>query len=89
MKKNKGSPPNNEQEIKEFLHSKSNDNTERLLEKLKTNPEGLEESEAEERLDKYGPNEVLYGKRKPWYLYLLHSFLDPFILILLLSLIHI
>ena len=43
----------------------------------------LEDIEAAKRLEKYGPNEVVYEKKKPWYMYLFRAFLDPFILILL------
>lgn len=49
---------------------------------LDSSPKGLTEREANNRLDFYGPNEISYERRKPWYIYLLKSFLDPFVLIL-------
>lgn len=50
---------------------------------LESSKYGLSPIEAAERLKEYGPNEIVYGKRNPWYIYLLRSFMDPFILILL------
>lgn len=47
-----------------------------------TSSEGISEKDAKERLDLYGINEISYEKSSPWYVYLLKSFLDPFILIL-------
>lgn len=45
--------------------------------------QGLSQIEAATRLGEVGANEISYEKRSPWYIYLLRSFLDPFILILL------
>lgn len=82
MKNQKPVSVNQEQRIKEILHKKSTDSKEVVFKDLNSNIEGLSETEAAERLEEYGLNEVQYEKRKPWYMYLLSSFLDPFILIL-------
>lgn len=71
-----------EQEIVQSLRNWSFLPQAALFDKLGTSFQGLSADEAEERLEKRGPNEIIYEKRKPWYLFLLQSFLDPFILIL-------
>lgn len=54
-----------------------------VLEKLDTKATGLSSDEAQLRLDKYGPNELLQSKKKsPWML-LLHQFADFMILVLI------
>lgn len=58
-------------------------NSKQLLEDFKTNIEGLSEERAEELLSEYGKNEIIYAKRSSWIVYLLKSFIDPFVLILL------
>lgn len=45
--------------------------------------DGLSQIDAAQRLEDQGPNEITYDERSSWYHYLLASFLDPFILILL------
>ena len=72
-----------EEDIRKNLQKTSEKPIEDIYKDLSTSIDGLEEKEAARRLDKYGLNEVLYEKRKPWYMYLLRSFFDPFILILL------
>lgn len=57
---------------------------EEILQKYETSPAGLTESEADLRLEKYGPNEVLSKDRGRWYMFLLKAVLDEFILVLLL-----
>lgn len=69
--------------IEKTLQESSKKSNEVLFDSFDTSMEGLEEKEAEKRLEKFGMNEVVYEKRKPWYIYLLRSFFDPFILILL------
>lgn len=46
---------------------------------------GLSQSEAESRLEKYGPNELKEGKKKSFARRLLEEFMDPMIIILLLA----
>lgn len=74
---------NLEQDLKERLQRMSNNPVDDVWNELYSSPDGLDEGEAEKRLESFGLNEVVYKKRKPWYNYLLRSFLDPFILILL------
>src|SRR6202011_2292917 len=54
-----------------------------LLESLNTSIAGLPSEEASERLDKYGFNEVQHEKAPRWYAQLLHSFNNPFIILLI------
>lgn len=83
MEKNNVESLNNEQKIKKKLQETSNKEIDDVLGNLEASLDGLDEQDAIERLERFGPNEVVYEKRKPWYIYLLRSFLDPFILILL------
>jgi len=50
---------------------------------LESNEEGLSEWTAQDRRQKYGPNEVQYQKASSWYMQLLQAFVNPFIFILL------
>src|SRR5712692_4240835 len=54
-----------------------------LLAQLGTTPLGLTNTEAEERLEKYGPNRVASERPPRWYVQLVHSFTIPFVLLLL------
>lgn len=58
-----------------------------VLQHLKTTVRGLPESEAEERLETYGANEVSAQKPASWPTLLIQSFKDPFIYVLLLLLV--
>ena len=58
-------------------------NKEETLELLDTKQEGLSTAAAEEKLLKYGPNELEEGKRKSIAIMLLSQFKDVMILILL------
>lgn len=69
-------------EINKNLRDMSSKKTDIILKELDSSLNGLSSIEADNRLDLYGPNEIVYGKGNPWYSYLLSSFLDPFILIL-------
>lgn len=53
-----------------------------IMNDLETSNEGLTQLEAENRLEFFGFNEIEYERKSPWYVYLLKSFLDPFVLIL-------
>ena len=83
LEKKKQKSSNLEKDLKERLQTMSNNSVDDVWKELHSSPDGLDEGEAEERLESFGLNEVVYEKRKPWYIYLLNSFLDPFILILL------
>src|SRR6516164_7854350 len=51
---------------------------EQALERLSASRSGLTEEQVEERLDRYGPNEVTHEKPPTWYEQLFHAFLTPF-----------
>ena len=53
-----------------------------IMKDLETSSKGLTSLEAENRLEFFGTNEIEYERKNPWYIYLLKSFLDPFVLIL-------
>ncbi len=53
-----------------------------IIKNLGTSSKGLTQVEVENRLGFFGANEIEYEKKSPWYIYLLKSFFDPFILIL-------
>src|ERR1700756_2307293 len=48
------------------------------LEQLNASRIGLTEEQVEERLDRYGSNEVTHEKPPTWYQQLFHAFLTPF-----------
>ena len=52
-----------------------------VLSAFKTDSAGLSAAEAQERLEQYGPNQVQSSRKTPWYVFLLKSFLDEFILV--------
>jgi len=56
---------------------------EELFKRLKTSPKGLSQKEAEERLRKYGYNEIAERKRRTALQMLLGQFKDIFILLLI------
>ena len=51
---------------------------EEALKKLDANKSGLTPEQVEERLDRYGRNEVTHEKPPSWYTQLFHAFLTPF-----------
>jgi magnesium-transporting ATPase (P-type) len=56
------------------------------VEELATDPDhGLPKDEAEERLERFGPNTIESGEVDPWWKILLRQFLDPLIYILILA----
>jgi Ca2+-transporting ATPase len=56
-----------------------------IFEKLGSKPQGISPEKAEQRLKKYGPNELEEKKKKPLWLVFLHQFKDLMILILLVA----
>src|SRR5579864_8525834 len=48
------------------------------LTQLDTARGGLTPAQVEERLEKYGPNEVTHEKPPTWFVQLFHAFLTPF-----------
>ncbi|MCQ4922686.1 magnesium-translocating P-type ATPase [Tissierella carlieri] len=69
--------------INKNLQDMSSKNIDTIFRELDSSINGLSEIEASSRLSFYGHNEIISEKRNPWYIYLLNSFIDPFILILL------
>ncbi len=63
-------------------HSKT---TETVLEELRTDPLGLTEEEAKERLERYGPNELKEAKRITPFQIFLNQFKDIFVIMLLIA----
>ncbi|AZP04382.1 magnesium-translocating P-type ATPase [Jeotgalibaca ciconiae] len=60
---------------------------EEVFKELQTDLTGITQNEAEQRLEKYGLNEVAAQKPIPWYKLLLQGFNDPFIYVLALLMI--
>ena len=54
-----------------------------FIEKYHVSEQGLSSSQAESRIQKYGPNEIRQAKSKKWYNYFLESLFSPFNCILL------
>lgn len=50
---------------------------------LNTSKDGITSEEANERIEKYGINEVTHEKQSPWYIQLIKSFINPFTIILI------
>ncbi|MFN0175967.1 MAG: cation-translocating P-type ATPase [Saprospiraceae bacterium] len=57
--------------------------SEEVIKKIDSHPDGLSTSQAEERLKAHGPNELLEKKKKPLWLLFLLQFKDVMILILI------
>lgn len=55
-----------------------------VISKMESNELGLSEETAEERLEKFGTNEIHHEKAPAWVIQLLHAFINPFIFILIL-----
>jgi P-type Mg2+ transporter len=54
-----------------------------VLQSLNTDSQGLLKSEAEERLKKFGLNEIAHERAPSWYVLLLKNFANPFIVLLI------
>jgi len=64
-----------------LLEEANNDIDAKLI-ALKTTREGLTEVEADDRLVKYGPNEVAHERPPTWHIQFLSTFRNPFIVVL-------
>ncbi|MCL2337509.1 MAG: magnesium-translocating P-type ATPase [Firmicutes bacterium] len=69
-----------EQNYKSFAGGTADD----VLKSLNSTEVGLSESEADKRLAANGQNTTSDSKHKPWYIFLFKSFLDEFIIVLIL-----
>ncbi len=56
-----------------------------VLERLDSSPTGLDAAEASDRLVTYGPNELAFAGRQPWWRVLARQFVSPLIAILLVA----
>lgn len=65
------------------IHQAAEEDIETVIQDLDSSLEGISPIEAASRLDTYGSNEIIYDESKPWYVYLLRAFIDPFALILI------
>lgn len=54
-----------------------------IYSELDTDKEGLSDEAVEERIEKYGLNQLAHEKSAPWYQQLIKSFIDPFTLVLI------
>lgn len=54
---------------------------------LKSRESGLSSDEVAYRLDQIGPNEITHEKAPPWYVQLFSSFINPFIIVLIILMI--
>src|SRR5699024_8613745 len=70
-------------EIVSDIHNAGERDIDTVIKDLDTSINGLSPIQAADRLDIYGSNKIVYDESKPWYLYLLRAFLDPFSLILI------
>ncbi len=53
------------------------------LKKIDTTCKGLSNKEAEERIEKYGYNEINYGNEETWFKKLIRAFINPFSVVLI------
>lgn len=67
----------------QFLTKLGKLSKEEVLKELETSENGLSFEEANERLKKYGKNEIAREKPPPWYVQFFLSFVNPFIIILI------
>jgi Mg2+-importing ATPase len=65
------------------LISFSKINLEEVYKKLNTDINGLSNNDIEDRVEKYGLNQVAHEKPTPWFIELIKAFINPFIIVLL------
>lgn len=71
-------------EIEDSYKEYSMYNPTELLSVLETNEDGLDDYSVSKKIEKYGPNKTVNDKSIPWYVFLTKSFIDEFIIVLLL-----
>ncbi|MEG1189200.1 MAG: magnesium-translocating P-type ATPase, partial [Cetobacterium sp.] len=69
--------------IVEILKEYSQMNCDQIFKEFESSKSGITSEEATKRLKKFGKNEILYHKSKPWYTQLFKAFINPFNLIIL------
>lgn len=68
-----------DKEFQEFAQMK----TDEILKNFNTSNDGLTDNEAQKRIYENGKNIVIDRKKKPWYIFLFKSFMDEFIIVLI------
>ncbi len=81
--KNNKSKANNSQKIQVLDFDYIGSPAEVLFEKLKTQPKGLTEKEAQKRIEEYGYNEPAKRKKRTVLVQILSKFLNPLVIVLL------
>ena len=69
--------------IEKIYGNESKISKEEFIKKFRVNEKGLSEEEVEEKINKFGYNEIKQNKQKKWYNYFLQSLFSPFNVILL------
>lgn len=67
-----------ERDIAEFIFRMSAMEKGDVLKELDTSAEGLNRSQIRDRRIKYGSNQIVHDKMKPWYIQLIFAFNNPF-----------
>jgi len=70
-------------EAKDFLLKISDLEIEGVYETLQSSPQGLLQTDAEDKIEHYGKNQVAREKSQSWYIMLLSNFKNPFIVVLI------
>lgn len=65
------------------LISFSKMNLEKIYKELNTDINGLSNKDIEDRVEKYGLNQVAHERPTPWFIELIKAFINPFIIVLL------
>ncbi len=81
--KNNKSKANNSQKIQVLDFDYIGSPAEVLFEKLKTQPKGLTEKEAQKRIEEYGHNEPAKRKKRTILIQILSRFINPLVIVLL------
>ncbi len=69
--------------IEKIYGNESKISKEEFIKNFRVNEKGLSEEEVEEKINKFGYNEIKQNKQKKWYNYFLQSLFSPFNVILL------
>ncbi|SFB31288.1 magnesium-translocating P-type ATPase [Clostridium frigidicarnis] len=83
IKKRKVNAENAAKEVSNRLYDFSKMDLEMVYKELNTDSNGLTMDKVDNRVEIYGLNQVTHEKPTPWYIQLFQSFINPFILVLL------
>ncbi|HUX84938.1 MAG TPA: magnesium-translocating P-type ATPase [Chitinophagaceae bacterium] len=70
--------------VNHLLQLVSSADAEGVFHALESRATGLDPEEAAERMERWGPNEIVHEKAPPWYIQFLQAFVNPFIAVLIL-----